>query len=214
MKHMIFGSGGFAKEIDFLLFDLHQHFDGNFKVDFFVSKEGVGQIINGVKVINDDQFLEVISVENCFCYLAIGSPELRLKIEGQLAKFDNCIYPTLVHPSVCRDKRTDRVRIGTGTVICAGNILTTDIQIGRFVQINLDCTIGHDTVIGDFTTISPGCHISGNVSIGSQVFLGTGVVVLERVFICDGAIVGAGSVVNKSITEKGTYVGVPAKKIR
>jgi UDP-3-O-[3-hydroxymyristoyl] glucosamine N-acyltransferase len=74
--------------------------------------------------------------------------------------------------------------------------------------------VGHDSIIGDFVTVSPGCHISGNVKIGDRVFIGTGAVILEKVSICDDVIIGAGAVVAKSITEPGTYVGVPVKKIK
>ncbi|PUW01877.1 acyltransferase, partial [Cronobacter sakazakii] len=34
------------------------------------------------------------------------------------------------------------------------------------------------------------------------------------VSICDGAVIGAGSVVTKSITEKGVYAGTPARLLR
>ena len=56
--------------------------------------------------------------------------------------------------------------------------------------------------------------LCGRVKIGSQVFIGAGASVLPGVNICDNVIIGAGSVVNKDITERGTYVGAPAKKIR
>jgi serine acetyltransferase len=32
--------------------------------------------------------------------------------------------------------------------------------------------------------------------------------------ICDDVIIGAGAVVLSNITEKGTYVGIPAKRIK
>ena len=32
--------------------------------------------------------------------------------------------------------------------------------------------------------------------------------------ICDNAVIGAGAVVTKDITEPGTYVGIPARKIK
>jgi UDP-3-O-[3-hydroxymyristoyl] glucosamine N-acyltransferase len=74
--------------------------------------------------------------------------------------------------------------------------------------------VGHDTSIGNFTTISPGCHISGNVKVGKTVYFGTGSVTVERIDIQDYTIIGAGATVVKSITETGTYVGTPAKKMK
>jgi acetyltransferase-like isoleucine patch superfamily enzyme len=49
--------------------------------------------------------------------------------------------------------------------------------------------------------------IGNNVSIGSNA-------TLLPVSICDGVVIGAGAVVTKDITEKGVYVGNPAKLTR
>lgn len=100
-----------------------------------------------------------------------------------------------------------------GAIICPGAIITTDVTIGRHVIVNINATIGHDCVIGDFVTISPGANISGNVKIGNLCYIGSGAAVREKVTICDGVTIGAGSVVLNDITDQGTYVGVPAKKI-
>ena len=56
--------------------------------------------------------------------------------------------------------------------------------------------------------------ISGRVSIGNCCYIGAGSIILENINICDNTIVGAGSVVTKNIDKKGTYVGVPARKIQ
>ena len=62
---------------------------------------------------------------------------------------------------------TQALAINTGgTVLTAGVILTTRIQTGDFVLINLATTVGHDVNIGNFCSIMPGCSISGSVSLG------------------------------------------------
>lgn len=106
------------------------------------------------------------------------------------------------------------MKIGDGTVICAGTILTVDIEIGRHVIINLDCTLGHDVQIGDFVTMYPSVNVSGNTVLGECVELGTGMQIIQGKKITPQAIVGAGSVVVRDIEESGTYVGCPAKKIK
>lgn len=58
--------------------------------------------------------------------------------------------------------------------------------------------------------------ISGNikpVNIGNRVFLSVNSTVLCGVSICDDVIVGANSVVSRSITEPGVYVGMPVHKV-
>lgn len=49
--------------------------------------------------------------------------------------------------------------------------------------------------------------------IGNDVSIGSGATILA-VSICDGVVIGAGSVVTKSITEKGVWAGNPAKLLR
>jgi serine acetyltransferase len=117
-------------------------------------------------------------------------------------------FATLVHPGVLFDDAT--VAIGPGSMVCAGNILTTNITIGAHVIVNLDCTIGHDCSIEDFTTLSPGCHLSGHTTVRRGAYLGTGVVTVERHEIGPGAIVGAQGAVVKDLAGGVTALGVPA----
>ena len=53
----------------------------------------------------------------------------------------------------------------------------------------------------------------GHITVGNDVSIGSGATILA-VSICDGVVIGAGSVVTKSITEKGVYAGNPAKLLR
>ncbi len=46
----------------------------------------------------------------------------------------------------------------------------------------------------------------GRIEIGDDVSIGSGATILA-VSICDGVVIGAGSVVTKSITEKGVWAG-------
>jgi len=100
----------------------------------------------------------------------VGSPRTRQAImeRAEAAGFK---FATLIHRRV---ERSRWISVGPGTVICAGNILTTNITLGRHTQINLDCTIGHDVIMGDYTTLAPGVHVSGWVHFGQRVYVGTG----------------------------------------
>ncbi|HPC33886.1 MAG TPA: acyltransferase, partial [Syntrophales bacterium] len=137
----------------------------------------------------------------------IGVPKIRQATmeKAQVAGFG---FATLIHP---RTEMSKWIEIREGTVICAGNILTTNIMLGRHVQINLDCTIGHDVIMGDYATLAPGVHVSGCVHIGKRAYIGTGAVIINGtqdapLVIGDDVIVGAGSCVTKSISY-GTWGG-------
>jgi serine acetyltransferase len=50
--------------------------------------------------------------------------------------------------------------------------------------------------------------------LGDNVVIGANSVIVGPVDICDNVVIGALSLVNKSITEPGLYVGIPARKVR
>lgn len=120
-------------------------------------------------------------------------------------------FATLVDPSVLY---SNSVKIGEGAIVCAGTIITVDVNIGDHVIVNLDCTIGHDAVIDDFVTIYPSVNVSGNVLIGECSELGTGTQIIQGKKVISNTIIGAGAIVVKDCIESGTYVGSPAKKIK
>jgi serine acetyltransferase len=49
--------------------------------------------------------------------------------------------------------------------------------------------------------------------LGDNVVIGTNSVIVGPVDICDNVLIGALSLVNKSISEPGVYVGIPARKV-
>jgi len=55
--------------------------------------------------------------------------------------------------------------------------------------------------------------MAGTVKVGNGSWIGIGSVISNNVNICSGCKVGAGAVVVKDITELGTYVGIPVRKI-
>jgi serine acetyltransferase len=125
-------------------------------------------------------------------------------------------FETFIHP---RTERSRWIQVGIGTVICAGNILTTNITLGRHVQINIDCTIGHDVIMGDYATLAPGVHISGCVHLGQRVYVGTGAVIIngtqeQPITIGDDVVIGASACVTRSVPPDLTVIGVPARPLR
>ena len=120
-------------------------------------------------------------------------------------------YFTFIHPTALI--LDDEIIIGEGSFIGANSILTTNIQIGNHAILNRGNHIGHDCIIGNYFSAMPGSIVSGNVHIGNGVYLGTNSSVIEKKYILHDIVIGANSVVIRDITERGTYVGVPAKKI-
>jgi sugar O-acyltransferase (sialic acid O-acetyltransferase NeuD family) len=141
---------------------------------------------------------------------ATGNPKTRKKLLSKVSP--SLQFPTLIHPSVIL-MEPKSYRLGRGCIIAAGSILTSNIEIGDFVNINLHCSIGHDCVLGDFASLMPGVRLSGGVILEESVYLGTNAVVLPNLKIGKNAIIGAGAVVTKDVPANTTVVGVPAKPL-
>lgn len=144
--------------------------------------------------------------------LGIGYPIGRRRVAGRLIANPSFSFPNLVHPSVAIE--SDVVSLGQGNMICKGVVLTCDIGIGDFNLLNWNVTVGHDTRIDSFCVVNPGSNVSGNVHVCSACFIGTGSQVLEGLEIAEATAIGAGAVVVKSIQVAGTYVGVPARRVK
>ncbi len=210
-KIVIIGSGGFAKEVAFLIEDINKQKKEWDFLGYIDKNEEIGTSRGKYKVFQHDEWLENIR-EEIYVVISIGDPSLIKKISEALQKNKNIKFPNLIHPNVIGD--WDRINMGEGNIICTGTIFTTEITIGSFNIINLDCTVGHDTIIGDYNVFNPSVNISGDIIFGSESLVGTGAQIIDDKKIVSNVIIGAGSVVVKNIEESGVYVGIPAKKIK
>ena len=120
-------------------------------------------------------------------------------------------FATLIHPSAVI---SPSAAIGEGTVIVAGAVVNCGAEIGKGVIVNTCASVDHDCRIGDFTHVSVGARVAGMSCVGEGVFIGAGAVVINNVTVCEDCVIGAGAAVVRDVTESGTYVGVPAKRIK
>ena len=201
---VIVGASGFAREVHWLIERINDKLPKwNFMgyIDSDISKE---------KVIGDDEFLKS-NRNDLNVVIAIADPQIRKKLVTMYKKNEKLRFPNLIDPSVLM---SDKNILGVGNVICAGSILTVEIEIGNFNIINLDCTVGHEAEIKDFVTINPSVNISGKACLENGVSIGTGTQILQGQRIGENAVIGAGAVVTQSIPNDCTAVGIPAKVIK
>ncbi len=142
-------------------------------------------------------------------FVAIGSNTTREKIQEKLIEQGINVI-CLIHPSAVIG--TD-VEIGIGTAVMAGVVINSSSRIGKGCIINTSSSLDHDNVIENYVHISPGVNMAGTVKVGKGSWIGIGSVVSNNVNICSGCKVGAGAVLVKDITEPGTYVGVPVRRV-
>lgn len=207
---VIIGVGGFGREVKGLIDQINlvekkYHISG-----FYDDGKNLRESYNGVAYLGKIEELNKISSRTAVA-IGIGDPKTKAQILQTLSN-PNLYFPTLIHPSVILGQ--DDISIGQGTIICANSVLTCNINIGKFVTVNLSCTIGHDTVIHNFSSAMPSVNISGEVVIHKNVYVGTGAKIINQVEVGKNVIIGAGAVVAKSLPENCTAVGIPAKPIK
>jgi sugar O-acyltransferase (sialic acid O-acetyltransferase NeuD family) len=206
-KIAIFGIGGLAKDVFYCLKDIFKA--NNISIDekvVFVDKEKTSEN----NFLNCPLFVEADFISDDFqVILAIGNPNIRKQIVSGLSK--NTFFPTIVHPTVLLN---ETATLEKGVVILPNSVISCDVTIGDFTIVDRAVQVGHDCKISNFVHLSPASVLSGNVKLHSCVEIGTSASLKQNIEIAEETIIGMGTVVVKSITEKGTYIGNPAKKLK
>lgn len=207
----IFGAGGLGREVLALIKNINTVSPEWNIIGFFDDGKQKGEMVNNFPVLGGRKELATWDRDLCVAVSVGGPATKRIIIESVSNPRIN--YPVLIHPSaIIQDP--EFVKIGKGSIICAGTIITTNIEIGDFVLLNLCCTVGHDAVIGDFCSFMPSVNISGEDNIGQAVYVGTGANLINQISIGENVTIGAGAVVTRDIPSDCTAVGVPAKPIK
>lgn len=201
-KIVIYGCGGHARSIINAIHELCDRIeiilvDSNAKPD---------EIILGCKAVSEYELSEADGY-----IIAVGDNKSRLKLYQKLNrdKKGKCISVISKHSSVGME-----AVIGRGAFVAANTYIGPQAVIGDNTIINTGSVIEHETIIGNHTHIAPHATICGRVKIGDNVLCGAGSVVIDKISICDNTIIGAGAVVRENIVEAGTYVGVPARRVK
>lgn len=202
-KLLIIGAGGHGKVIADIALKMNKWEYIAFLDDSEHAKTSMGiEIIGGFTDVS--KFIKDYDV-----FVGIGNNTIREKIQEQI-EFLGASIPVLIHPHAVIG---EQVFLGPGTVVMAGAIINCCTKIGKGCIINTASTIDHDNVIEDYVHISPGAHLAGTVRVGSGTWLAIGSIVINNINITSKCKIGAGAVVIRDITEAGTYIGVPAKRM-
>ncbi|PDO83946.1 UDP-3-O-(3-hydroxymyristoyl)glucosamine N-acyltransferase [Kosakonia pseudosacchari] len=109
------------------------------------------------------------------------------------------------------------VEIQGHTQVGKGSKIQSHSFICEYVTIGERCFIGHGVMFANDMfregKPNPDRESWGRIVIGNDVSIGSGATILA-VTIADGCVIGAGSVVTKSLSEKGVYAGNPARLLR
>jgi acetyltransferase EpsM len=140
---------------------------------------------------------------------AFGDNLLRRAVMQRIERLTLTVPPAVI---VDRSAQVGRaVKIGEGTLIAPGAIVTTRVRIGRHCIINVKASVSHDCEIADFANLNPGVTLCGSIRIGEGAYIGAGATVIGKASVGAWSIIGAGAVVIRDVPARVTSVGVPAK---
>ena len=165
--------------------------------------------VEGLPVIGTVDEIEKFAGDRCF-FVAIGDNSIRKKIIKKIKELGGELA-SIIHPF---SSVSGSAEIGEGTVIMAGVVVQANAKIGDGVIVNTCSSVDHDCVVGNWTHVAVGARLAGSVKVGESVFLGANCAISNNLSITDNCIIGAGTAVICNIDDSGTYVGVPARRIK
>lgn len=204
---VVIGAGGFGREV-LEVFKDQNKIEEQWEILGFVddNQEMSGKIFNGYPVLGNPSWL-VQNGRSVGCVCAIAEPSVKKRVVEYLDNIGVSFY-NAIHPSVIM---SEYVCLGSGVIICAGSILTTNIKIGNHVIININSTVGHDTIIEDYCSLMPTVIINGNNHLRKGVYVGTGATFIQNISVGEWTTIGAGAVVVRDIESNVVAVGTPAR---
>ncbi len=168
-----------------------------------------------VAFLDDDQqnnkrsgsISDYVKFKNAEFIIGIGNADIRESLANSL----NVKWFTAIHPSAII---SPSAVLGKGTVVMPNAVINARAVIGNHCIINTGAIVEHDNIISDYVHISVGAKLGGTVTIGKKTWIGIGSTVKNNVNIFSDCMIGAGATVVDNISTKGTYVGIPARKLK
>ena len=210
-KILIYGAGGFGREIACLINKLNQIEE---------QWDLIGFIDDGLPVGHSNRFGEVIGnldtlnnyPEKVAVAISISSPTILKQLTDGITN-PNVWYPNLIAPDVVFHDR-DSFSKGIGNIIFFSCRISCDVTIGSFNIMNSLSSLGHDVKIGDRNVLNPTVRISGDCKVGNDNFFGIQSIVLQGLIIANYNRIGAASVVMRDTRDNAVLFGNPAYKLR
>lgn len=167
-------------------------------------------MIDGLQVLGTFEEIEEIKLKYNITDIVICLPEgypLKRERYYKTSKKIGLKIPSIIFDDVIISKS---VTIGDGVLIFSNTVINSNCKIGNNVIIWNGTILSHDNKIGNHVYISPSVTLGGHAEIMDLSVIGLGVTILPQIIVGNKVMVGAGSLVNKDVTNERIVFGVPA----
>lgn len=206
-KVAFLGAGSHADAILPMLDLINYDFIGFFDDKDIVEHDGY-PILGKITDVLD--FLESKKLD--YVFVTIGENQKRREIFEMIAESHyDCLMNIISRSAVVLSP--DSIE-GRGIFVGHGAFIGAKVLIKDNSVINTGAVVEHHSEIGAHCNVAPNATINGLTKLSEEVYVGSGAIIIQLKEICPKVVLGAGAVVVKNIVESGTYVGVPARKIK
>lgn len=208
-KIAIIGSGDLGQSI------AHYAINNDYCVVGFYDDFQKSDTVNNIPVLGKlnaiiDDFKNNL-FESLVCAIGYNHFEFREHVYNKYHHEEGIPFSTIIDKS-CHIDAT--AKIGEGVVIFPSSLVDKGSVIEDNVLINVGVTIAHDSRVKSHSFLSPRVAMAGFSTIGKRCMIGINSTIIDNISICDDTRVGGGTLLIHDVTEKGLYVGVPAKFVK
>jgi len=212
MKRLVIcGAGGYGQEIAWLVEDINAAAAEWIilgYVDDDEAKRGTALYDRPVLGSIETASSTIGSQADVFFAIGIGQPGTRRTVAQRIAAATGWTPAVLVHPTAVVGRH---VQLDPGAIVGAGCIVGPHATLGPHSAVNVGAGIGHNALLGAYCMVGPGARVSGGCHIADGVLIGSNAVIAPEVVIGRDAVVGALSFVVRSVSERQTAYGNPAR---
>lgn len=196
---LVYGGGGHGKSLIDLLRVL-----GVYQIAGIID-DGLqpGVVIMGIPVLGGSSALSQLHDQGIRLAAnavgGIGNVAVRIKIFRLLAEA-GFVCPAVAHPTGFIEPSAV---LEAGVQVFPHAYVGSEARIGYGTIVNTGSIVSHDCQVGSYANISPGAMLAGEVRIGAGTLIGMGVTVNLGVQVGAGARIGNGATVKSDVPDGG-----------
>jgi len=196
---LVYGAGGHGKSVIDLLLSL-----GSYRiVGVLDDNPAITGSLLGVPVLGGEEQLANLYTQGVRLAVnavgGIGNVQVRIKVFRRLAEAGfSC--PAVAHPSAVVERSAI---LEPGVQVFPQSYVGSDVRVGFGSIVNTGAIVSHDCQLGAFTNIAPGAILAGGVEIGEGALVGMGATINLLVKVGPGARIGNGATVKSDVPAAG-----------